>query len=151
MKLEALVGSGRKIMLLTAPFVIIGVILNIMYSSSFSIGGPAISLKVVSGIILIIGVVNWAWSVLLILTKVPRKELITNGPYALVKHPLYTGMALLVFPWLGFLLNTWLGVVLGIVLYISSRIFSPEEEKILSNIFGNAWNEYCCKVKVPWL
>ena len=58
------------------------------------------------------------------------------------KHPLYTGVALLVLPWIGFLFNTWLGVLIGIILYIGSRIFSPEEEEILSKTFGTTWDEY---------
>jgi protein-S-isoprenylcysteine O-methyltransferase Ste14 len=108
-------------------------------------------LKVISVILLIPGITIWIWSVALILTKIPRKELITNGPYSLVKHPLYTGAAFLVLPWIGFLFNTWLGVLIGIIVYIGSRIFSPEEEAILSKIFGATWDEYCHKVKLPWL
>lgn len=34
-----------------------------------------------------------------------------------MKHPLYTAVALLVLPWLGFLLNTWLGALVGVVPY----------------------------------
>jgi protein-S-isoprenylcysteine O-methyltransferase Ste14 len=151
MKLKVLVGNGKKIGLLTLPFLIIGLILNIINPSLFSVGGPPIVLKVISIIILIPGVINWIWSVVLILTKIPRKELITIGPYSLIKHPLYTGMALLVLPWCGFLFNTWLGVLIGITVYIGSRLFSPEEEKILSKIFGATWDEYCNKVKIPWL
>jgi protein-S-isoprenylcysteine O-methyltransferase Ste14 len=151
MKLKVLVGNGRKIGLLTSPFLLIGLILNIIIPSFFSVGGPSIVLKVISIIILIPGVIIWIWSVVLILTKIPRKELITNGPYSLIKHPLYTGVALLVLPWMGFLLNTWLGVLIGIIVYIGSRLFSPEEEKILSKIFGAAWDEYSKKVKIPWL
>jgi protein-S-isoprenylcysteine O-methyltransferase Ste14 len=89
--------------------------------------------------------------VVLILIKVPQQKLITNGPYSLVKHPLYTGVALLVLPWIGFLFNTWLGVLIGIVLYIGSRVFAPEEEEMLSKTFGATWDEYCNKVKIPWL
>jgi protein-S-isoprenylcysteine O-methyltransferase Ste14 len=74
-----------------------------------------------------------------------------NGPYALVKHPLYTGVALLVLPWVGFLLNSWLGIVIGIVVYIGSRLFSPEEEDLMSKIFGAAWDDYSRKVLIPWL
>jgi protein-S-isoprenylcysteine O-methyltransferase Ste14 len=151
MKLKVLAGNGRKIGLLTLPFLVIGLILNIMMPALFRVGGPSMVLKVISIIILIPGVINWIWSVVLILTKIPRKELITNGPYSLVKHPLYTNAALLVLPWIGFLFNTWLGVVIGIIVYIGSRIFSPEEEEILSKIFGTAWDEYCHKVKIPWL
>jgi len=80
-----------------------------------------------------------------------NNELITAGPYAVVKHPLYAGVAFLVLPWAGFLLNTWLGVVIGISLYVGSRMFSPEEERILSRTFGEAWDDYRNKVKIPWL
>jgi hypothetical protein len=80
MKLKALVGSGEKIILLMLPFLVIGVILNIVIPSIFSVGGPSSALKVFSIIILIPGVVIWIWSVALILIKVPRKELIKNGP-----------------------------------------------------------------------
>lgn len=151
MKLRILVGSGDKIGLLTLPFLIMGLILNIMFPSLFNVGGPSTVLKAISIIILIPGVTIWIWSVVLILTKVPRKELITNGPYSLVKHPLYTGVALLVLPWIGFLLNTWLGILIGIVLYVGSRIFSAEEEEMLSKTFGTTWDEYYNKVKIPWL
>ena len=151
MKLQVLVGRGDKIMLLTLPFLIIGLILNIMFPSFFSVGGPPTALKVISIIVLIPGVTLWLWSVALVLTKVPKKELITTGPYSLVKHPLYTSVALLVLPWIGFLLNTWLGVLIGLVLYVGSRIFAPEEEEVLSKTFGTTWDEYCHKVKIPWL
>ena len=151
MNLQVLVGSGDIIMLLTLPFLIIGLILNIMFPSFFSVGGPPTALKVISIIVLIPGVTLWLWSVALVLTKVPKKELITTGPYSLVKHPLYTSVALLVLPWIGFLLNTWLGVLIGLVLYVGSRIFAPEEEEVLSKTFGTTWDEYCHKVKIPWL
>jgi protein-S-isoprenylcysteine O-methyltransferase Ste14 len=151
MKLKALIGSGQKIGLLTLPFLVIGLALNIMFPSLFSVGGPPMVLKTISGIILIPGIVIWIWSVVLIATKVPQKKLITTGPYSMVRNPLYTNAALLVLPWVGFLLNTWLGVLIGIVVYMGSRLFSPEEEKILSEIFGPAWEEYRNKVKIPWL
>jgi protein-S-isoprenylcysteine O-methyltransferase Ste14 len=151
MKLKVLVGSGEKIGLLTLPFLIIGLILNIVFPSLFTVGSQSVVLKVISTLILIPGVTIWIWSVVLILTRIPRKQLITNGPYSLVKHPLYTGVALLVLPWIGFLFSTWLGVLIGIVVYIGSRLYSPEEEKILSKIFGTAWDEYCTTVRIPWL
>ena len=151
MKLKVLVGSGQKIGLLTLPFLLIGLILNIFIPSLFNVGDQSIVLKVISIIILIPGITIWIWSVVLILTRIPRRQLITNGPYSLVKHPLYTGVALLVLPWIGFLFNTWLGVLIGIVVYVGSRLFSPEEEKILAKTFGTTWDEYCNKVAIPWL
>jgi protein-S-isoprenylcysteine O-methyltransferase Ste14 len=151
MELKRLVGSGDKIGLLTLPFLVVGLILNLAFPAFFSVGGPPDALRVLSIVILVIGVTIWAWSVALILTKVPRGELITSGPYSLVKHPLYTSVALLVVPWLGFLLDTWLGVVIGGVLYVGSRLFSPAEEEALSATFGRAWDRYCESVKMPLL
>ena len=65
--------------------------------------------------------------------------------------PLYTGAALLVLPWLGFLLNTWLGAAIGIVLYVASRMYAPAEEVELAQTFGGAWDAYTAEVKLPWL
>lgn len=151
MKLKVLVGSGSKIGLLTLPFLIIGLILNFMFPSVFSVGGPPLVLMVISIILLVPGVIIWIWSVYLIITKIPKKQLITTGPYALMKHPLYTGVSLLVLPWIGFLLNTWLGLLIGIVIYIGSRLFSRDEEKMLSKMFGAKWSAYIKKVKISWL
>ncbi len=151
MKLKDLVGSGDKLGLFTLPFIIIGLGLNILFPSWFSVGGPPIFLQIISVIILIPGVVIWLWSVYLILTVVPKKKLITYGPYVLVKHPLYVGVALLVIPWVGFLCNSWIGVVIGGALYIASRMYAPEEEKLLAKAFGGFWEEYSAKVLMPWL
>jgi protein-S-isoprenylcysteine O-methyltransferase Ste14 len=151
MNIRALVGSGDRVGLVTLPFLVVGVVLNITFPSLFTIGGPPTWLGVLSLLILLAGVVNWAWCVYLLLSKVPRRELITNGPYALVKHPLYTGVALLVLPWLGFLLNTRLGAAIGIVLYVASRIFAPAEELELAQTFGGRWDAYTAEVKLPWL
>jgi protein-S-isoprenylcysteine O-methyltransferase Ste14 len=146
-----LIGSGDKIGLFILPFLLVGLLLNVVYPSAFDVGGPSIALRVVSIIVLIAGLTTWIWSAALILIKVPRRELITNGPYSLVKHPLYTGVALLVLPWIGFIFNTRLGAMIGIVLYIGSRIFAPAEEAGLSKTFGDKWHEYCNTVKLPWL
>jgi protein-S-isoprenylcysteine O-methyltransferase Ste14 len=151
MKLKVLVGSGRKIALLALPFIVIGMVLNILFPSIFNIGGPPLWLIIVSIVILIPGIIIWFWSVWLILTKIPKKELITSGPYSLMKHPLYAGVALLVLPWVGFLVNTWLGLLIGVVVYIGSRLFSPEEEVMLAKIFGEKWTAYSGKVRLPWL
>ena len=149
--LKALIGSGDKIGLFTLPFLLVGLILNVVYPSVFQVGGPPTALGVISVVVLIAGVTIWAWSVVLILTRVPRGELITSGPYAVVKHPLYTAVALLVLPSIGFLFNTWLGALIGIILYIGSRRFAPAEEAALAKTFGTSWDDYRSAVKLPWL
>jgi protein-S-isoprenylcysteine O-methyltransferase Ste14 len=150
-RLASLVGSGDKIALLMSPFVVVGVLLNVMFPAAFDVGGPSRALQLLSLVVLAVGVVMWVWTAVLILRKVPRGELITTGPYTVVKHPLYTGVAFLVLPWAGFLLDTWLGVLLGAVLYLASRLFAGEEEAELAATFGDRWDRYATSVKIPWL
>jgi protein-S-isoprenylcysteine O-methyltransferase Ste14 len=129
----------------------VGVGLNIAFADVFTVGGPPVALVAVSLLALAAGVTIWAWSIGLILTRVPRGQLITSGPYALVKHPLYTAVSLLVLPSLGLLLNTWLGVAIGVVMYGAARIFGPAEERDLARAFGPAWTAYASRVIIPWL
>jgi protein-S-isoprenylcysteine O-methyltransferase Ste14 len=98
LRLGALIGSGDRIGAFVLPFVLVGVALNIAFPEAFSVGRAPLWLQAVSAFVLAVGVAVWAWSVLLILTKVRAGELVTTGPYLLVKHPLYTSVAVLVLP-----------------------------------------------------
>jgi protein-S-isoprenylcysteine O-methyltransferase Ste14 len=60
-------------------------------------------------------------------------------------------VALLVLPWLGFVLNTWVGVVVGMGMYTGSRVFAPAEDAELARTFGASWAEYAKSVRIPWL
>ena len=68
-----------------------------------------------------------------------------------MKHPLYTAVALLVIPWIGFLLNTWLGVVIGLVLYVAARLFAPQEEAELARRSGPGGTRTRPGCMLPWL
>lgn len=149
--LRALIGSGDRIGLFVLPIVVVGVVLALAFPAVSSVGGPPTWLWVLSTVVLTVGVVVWGWSVALILTRVRAGELVTTGPYSVVKHPLYTTVALLVLPWLGFLFDTWLGAVLGIALYVGSRLYAPAEEAELAERFGPAWDAYRRSAKLPWL
>lgn len=149
--LKLLVGSGDRIAIATLPFAIAGIFLDVAYPSYFSLGGPPTVLLALGTCVLVVGVLVWAWSAALILIHVPRRELITTGPYRLVKHPLYSAVALLVLPAAGVLLNTWVGLVIGVAMYVATRAFGPAEERELSRTFGAAWESYTGAVRMPWL
>jgi protein-S-isoprenylcysteine O-methyltransferase Ste14 len=151
MPLKRLVGSGDKIGLVTLPFLVVGVALNLAFPTAFAVGGPPPGLRVLSLVVLACGVVGWLWSVALILRYVPRGDLITWGPFAVVRHPLYTSVALLVLPWLGFLLDTWLGVVVGAAMYAAVRALAQAEEAALRRAHGARWDHYRDAVLLPWL
>jgi protein-S-isoprenylcysteine O-methyltransferase Ste14 len=149
--LADLIGSGDRIMLVTLPFLVAGLALQVAFPSFFEVGGPPSWLRTVSIVVMIVGLVVWLWAVALVLRKVPRGELITSGPFAVMKHPIYVGFSLLVLPWLGFVLNSWLGAALGIVIYAATQLYAHREEDVLALAFGPAWDDYCSRVKMPWL
>jgi protein-S-isoprenylcysteine O-methyltransferase Ste14 len=150
MRLKVLVGEGSHVMGLTLPFAAAGIAANLVWPSIFwmGFGTPGLIIGIV---LLVIGVPLWLTSVVQILVWVPRKRLITTGPFALMLHPLYTCVALLVIPGCGLVVDTWVGFAIGAVLYISSRIFSPREEILLSGYFPAEYPAYRAKVLIPWL
>jgi len=136
MKLKILVGNGRKIGLLTLPFLIVGIPLNIIFPEFFIVNDTSGLIFWISLLFLIVGFINWIWTVVLILTKIPRKQLITTGPYAIVKHPLYAGVALLVLPWAGLCLTHGWGLYLEL-LFISGLEFSlPKRRNYFQEYLG---------------
>lgn len=149
--LKRLIGSGDRVMLTAMPVFVISLIFNLMWPEVFAVGGPAPWLRTLSIIVLIPGVALWLWAVALVLLRVPRGKLITSGPFALMRHPIYTCFGLLVLPWVGFLLNTWLGVPVGLALYLGARRFGGEEEAALRREFGAEWEAYDRRVALKWL
>lgn len=80
-------------------------------------------------------------------------KLATSGPYAYVRHPIYTGM-------LGMLLATglavshWTGIIAGlIVFFIGTLIRIRSEERLLSETFGPEFDDYSHRVPaiIPYL
>ncbi len=72
------------------------------------------------------------------------QPLVTSGPYALVRHPMYLGLILAAFGSL-LIYVTWTALLFA--------CFSPlivfrarREEKVLSAEFGEQWQEYCRRV-----
>lgn len=150
MHIRKLVGAGDRIIGLVMPFIVIGVIANILWRSVFTMGFGSAGL-IVGIVLLVVGVPIWLTSVVQVIAVVPKGRLITGGPFALVLHPLYTSVAILVLPGLGLVLDTWLGFALGAILYVASRLFSPAEERELASTFGEEYSTYRRRVILPWL
>lgn len=80
-------------------------------------------------------------------------RLVTEGPYRVVRNPIYTGM-------LGMLLATglavshWTGLTVALVAYaIGTFIRVRSEERLLRETFGTSWDEYARRVPavIPFL
>lgn len=150
MKLKTLIGAGDQIIGCTLPFALIGIIANLLEPQFFRLNPGR--LGTVLGLVLLgLGVPLWLYAVVQILQNVPQNKLITSGPFALMLHPLYTSVALLVLPGIALLSGNWTWLALGAVLYLWVRVFAVQEEQKLAEIFGAAYRTYRARVRWPWL
>jgi len=78
-------------------------------------------------------------------------QLVTSGPFAIVRHPMYTGLilaalgSLLIYP-------TWTTLMFACFAPMIT-IRARREETALAAEFGEQWQEYCKRVPafLPWL
>ena len=91
---------------------------------------------------------NWSQAV----TIKEDHKLITNGPYALVRHPIYTG---LLFGFVGssIALGEWRGVIAVVLIFAVLLHKLKLEEKWLREQFGEPYKIYCQRVSalIPFL
>jgi protein-S-isoprenylcysteine O-methyltransferase Ste14 len=91
---------------------------------------------------------NWSVSV----TLKADHELVRSGPYALVRHPIYSG-CLLAIAGAALVTEQWRGVI-GFALIFASLAYKVRvEERWLSEYFGDPYRAYRREVRalVPWL
>lgn len=78
----------------------------------------------------------------------PGHELVTRGPYALVRHPMYTGLVLLGVG-VGLAWDSAVTLGLALVYLVPFWLHTMVEEQIFEAHFGDAWRDY--RARVPRL
>ena len=103
------------------------------------VGQPSTRTFYIAAIIIALGIVVRLYASGFI---VKNKELATNGPYALVRHPLYTGNILILF---GFTLATevwWTWLLSAAFLWFYYPTAIEYEDRKLHGIFGDQWVQW---------
>lgn len=80
-------------------------------------------------------------------------KLITEGPYSIVRNPIYTGMFGMLLA-TGLAISHWIGLLIAIIVFaIGTAIRVHSEEKLLREAFGEEFEAYARKVPavVPFL
>jgi protein-S-isoprenylcysteine O-methyltransferase Ste14 len=80
-------------------------------------------------------------------------QLVTHGPYAIVRNPIYSSLALLLLG-LGLTFSTPVRVAVGLALYLAGTVMRVRaEEELMAGTFGEEWEAYRRRVPalIPWL
>jgi protein-S-isoprenylcysteine O-methyltransferase Ste14 len=82
----------------------------------------------------------------------PQHELVTRGPYAIVRHPIYTGMLVMGLG-IATAFDSWLSVGFVLLFAVPFTLHTAIEEQMLASHFGEAWRDYASRVPrlVPFL
>jgi protein-S-isoprenylcysteine O-methyltransferase Ste14 len=91
---------------------------------------------------------QWA----LVAHVVEGHQLITSGPYRIVRHPIYSGMFMIMIA-TALVISHWLGLIVSTAFYTAGTVWRINiEEKLLIETFGSQYEEYKRKVPafVPW-
>ena len=75
----------------------------------------------------------------------PDHELVTRGPYAIVRHPICTAFVLLALG-LAIAWDSWVSVGFALLYTVPFWMHTVIEEQMLEAQFGDAWREYRSRV-----
>jgi protein-S-isoprenylcysteine O-methyltransferase Ste14 len=106
----------------------------------FEIAAAAMSISGAATVIWSQRTLGAQWS--LTARLIEEHRLITSGPFAYVRHPIYSAMILMLVA-TGLALTTPAVVAFALVLYIAGTLVRVSvEERLMAEAFGSEWDEY---------
>ncbi|EEB74688.1 isoprenylcysteine carboxylmethyltransferase family protein [Thermococcus sp. AM4] len=128
-------GIEPKVALFAFPYALISFYLN------SALGLQTLRFPEVGAFLVIVGVALWLICYLQVSRAYRKGELLTEGCYSRVRHPIYSIWGLLIIP--GFSLTIG-GFMLGLpmVYWFAVVKFIGDEEKVLEERFGDGWRKY---------
>jgi protein-S-isoprenylcysteine O-methyltransferase Ste14 len=85
------------------------------------------------------------WTIKTIQSWWRHGRLCTSGPFRFVRHPMYAGGLFLANPGIALALNSWIILLLPILLYPIWSILVQKEEKMMAAIFGEEYKKYASR------
>ncbi|WP_316896864.1 isoprenylcysteine carboxylmethyltransferase family protein [Pseudodesulfovibrio indicus] len=89
------------------------------------------------------------WGMVRLLRAMKEDRLDTDGPFALVRHPMYSAWLVFLFPGLALVTGAWAIVAASVAGWFAFRRWAPVEERSMLDRFGSAYERY--REQVPAL
>jgi protein-S-isoprenylcysteine O-methyltransferase Ste14 len=140
-------GVGRRLLLISLLYLALTIILHFSRPDIFTITQISYLVSAILGIILIVvGLVIWVLGARIIRNAFHEGRLLTNGVYAIVRNPMYSGLIVFVSPGIALLFRSWLMLTMPFVAYIVFMLLIKTEAIYLEEKFGQEYLDYKLKV-----
>lgn len=138
-----LFGCGPRLALLCLPYIILSLIVMIKYPKFFDLRFLDLTLfKGLGFIWLGFGFLFWIYSAIYFIRYFKPGQLITKGPFALSRNPIYSSIIVFIIPALGIIFHSGLTLSIALVLYIGFKLSIHGETIVLRKIFGEDYDIY---------
>jgi protein-S-isoprenylcysteine O-methyltransferase Ste14 len=135
-------GVGPKFTVVSFVIALLISVIHFVWLAHVNIPLPR-TLTLILGILLvIIGVPLFLVPGLTIDRYFEKGELATGGVYSYIRHPIYGSWIVFIIPGIVFLLNSLIGFLVPIFMYVAFKIFVLEEDRYLEEKFGQKFVEY---------
>ncbi len=135
-------GVGPLIVLLTAAYFLAVLAVHLLYPGRFAIPRIPHACFVAAGsLLLAIGLPALVFAVRAVRRAFRKGKLVTDGPYAVCRHPAYAAELACV-AGVALLFQSWLMLTVPVVHYVVIRILVRKEEDYLLRTFGQEFLDY---------
>lgn len=100
----------------------------------------------VAAAFLVMGVPMWLIAIATVMRAYRRDRLATSGVFALVRHPVYSAVIVLILPGLTLLTCSWPLLLTPLVAYVVFKRVIHREDEYLQERFGPSYLEYRSRV-----
>jgi protein-S-isoprenylcysteine O-methyltransferase Ste14 len=138
-----LFGCGPKLALLSLPYVILSLIVMFKYPDFFDLRFLDFTFVKFAGFLWFgLGIIFWIYSAIYFLKYFKPGNLITKGPFALCRNPIYSSIIVFIIPSLALIFHSGLIFSIALVLYLGFTISIHGETNVLRRIFGEEYEIY---------
>ncbi len=141
-----IIGQGGKIILFMLPSLIAAIWVASQGYAFANFPESVSFLKYVGFVVLAVGVLFWGTAIIQLLTGFPKGKLITTGAYGIARNPIYSSATFFILPGIALATLAWVYLVSSVCLYVGVRLFIGKEERQLTEVFGQAYQDYLTKV-----
>ena len=92
------------------------------------------------------GTVVYVYSLRIFNPGYHKGQLVTGGPYSVVRHPIYAAWILLICPGFVLFFRSWPMLFVPLIAYASFKASIHKEDDYLKNKFGPVYSDYRSKV-----